>query len=56
MESKGVLDKKFVIERLEKPDLIFGYKTRAYFVRDIVEKYLNKTEKLHIIDFVLQKD
>src|SRR3972149_2002436 len=50
-KSKGVLDKKYAIERLQKPELKFRYKVRAAFVKNAVKKYLKKTYGLHVLDF-----
>ncbi len=50
-ESKGVLDKKYAIERLKKPELNFRFRVRATFVKNAIKKYLKKTENLEILDF-----
>jgi len=49
--SKGVLDKRYAIERLQKPELIFRYKTRARFVSNTIKEYLNRTSGLAVLDF-----
>jgi len=49
--NKGVLDQKYAIERLNKPELIFRYKTRAQLVCNTIEKHLGKKSGLQILDF-----
>lgn len=45
------MDQKYAIERLNKPELIFRYKTRAKFVCNTIEKHLEKKSGLQILDF-----
>lgn len=49
--NKGVLDETYANERLNKPELIFRYKTRAQFVCNLIEQYLEKRSGLKILDF-----
>jgi 2-polyprenyl-3-methyl-5-hydroxy-6-metoxy-1,4-benzoquinol methylase len=51
MQSKGVLDDRYAIERLHKPELIFRYKVRSRFVKKNVSTFLQKDRNLNIIDF-----
>ncbi len=47
----GVLDQKYALERLQKPELIYRYKTRALFVCEAIKKHVGKDKGLNIIDF-----
>ena len=39
-DLKGVLDKKYAVERLQKAELNFRFKVRARFVKNTIVKYL----------------
>lgn len=50
MSSKGILDTQYAVERKQKPELIFRYKTRARFVANCALKYLGRGQGLDILD------
>ena len=51
MNSKGILDTQYALDRERKPELIFRYKTRAQFVANCAHRYLGGHMGLSILDF-----
>lgn len=50
-QPKGVLDKSYAVERLQKPELNFRFKVRAYLVKNCIASYLTKQKEVKVIDF-----
>src|SRR3989339_962712 len=48
--SKGILDNNYAKERESKSELIFRYKVRAQILANAIQKYLEKTENLNILE------
>jgi len=49
--SKGVLNKTYAYNRVNKPELIFRHKVRARVAAGAVRRYLRRYENLKILDF-----
>ncbi|MCX6234655.1 MAG: class I SAM-dependent methyltransferase [Bacteroidetes bacterium] len=49
-QPKGILSGNYALERKNKPELIFRYKTRARVVVNSASRYLKKSKGLHVLD------